>query len=43
MLAGVGAGVLTALSGSHPAQAVLVGGAAAVGAAAFFNWAIARH
>ncbi|MFE2754030.1 hypothetical protein ACFXGA_18730 [Actinosynnema sp. NPDC059335] len=43
VLTGIGAGVLTAVAGSHPAQAVLVGAAAAAAAIAFFNSVIAHR
>ncbi|MCK2237437.1 MULTISPECIES: hypothetical protein [unclassified Crossiella] len=41
-LTGIGAGVLAALAGRHPAEAVLIGVTALAAAAAFFNWAVAR-
>jgi hypothetical protein len=43
ILTGIGAGVLSALAGRHPAEAVLIGVAATAAAAAFFNWAIAHR
>lgn len=42
LLAGLGAGMLAVWSGRHPAEAVGIGVAAAVAAAGFFNWTIAR-
>lgn len=42
VLVGIGAGVLSALSGHHPAEAVLVGAGASAAAAALFNWMIAH-
>lgn len=40
-LCGLGAGVLGALAGSHPAEAVFAGVGAAAAATAFFHWLIA--
>lgn len=43
VLTGIGAGVLTALAGTHPAQAILTGVGAAAAATFFFHWVIAHH
>ncbi|MFF5100540.1 MULTISPECIES: hypothetical protein [Actinosynnema] len=43
VLTGIGTGLLAALAGRHPADAVLMGTAATATATAFFNWVIARN
>lgn len=42
MLVGIGAGLLTAQAGTHPAAAVVYGAGALAAAACFFNGVIAR-